>query len=98
MTIYYHPRVMKYESSRVAQDERAKALGIVINRTGVTASDATVVISYEKYTADYRTVRERPFVVYSRHTGTRTYRSAFATLDGAAKAAHKIEAAMSAAA
>jgi hypothetical protein len=91
MTIYYRPRVTSDESVRARIAENAKKHGLTLCEDGKIPASCLVLIAYERYTSDYSAEREKKLVVYTRHTGTRTYRAAYATLEAAVAGARKIE-------
>lgn len=94
MSVVYLPRAAKSDAMRARQDERARALGLIVAPDGTFDASARVAVGYLKWTADYREMRARPFIVYTQCGAAWKYRTAFATLDAAASAALALDAAM----
>lgn len=87
----YIPRVLSHPDKQVRHNARALTLGLTLTADGSIPNECTVFIQYRQYTADYRATRERPYVVYSRQSGTNAYRASFKTLERATVAAQAIE-------
>jgi hypothetical protein len=93
-TLNYIPRVFSNAERQARHNTNALALGLTL-AAHTTLPANCVFIQYHHYTADYRTTREKPFVVYSRNTGTSHYRASYKTLESAANAARAIQARIS---
>jgi hypothetical protein len=89
--IGYIPRVLSNPDNQARHNGNAQALGLTLTAHGSIPNECAVFIQYRHYTADYRTTREKPFVIYSRHSGTSEYRASYRTLERAAIAARAIE-------
>jgi hypothetical protein len=92
MTVHYMPRHIKDDDNRRRHEAMARSLKLEVVGDSVP-SGCRVLIQHERFTADFRDTRLRPFVLYSRcKRGSRTYRASFKTLDAAATSAHKLAA------
>ena len=93
MRVYYSPRVVTDDAAKQRQAADAAHLKLELIQGAALPKDCRVLIQHERYTADFRDTRLRPFVLYVRSPkGGRKYRACFKHLDIAATAAHKLAA------